>query len=400
MHPPGADTVLVRYGELNTKSRSVSARMVDRLVAHLDSLLADRGLPGEIRTEPGRVFVKTESERVEDVARAAADTFGVVSASPVLPVDPDRDAIETALVETAAACYDGGTYAVDARRAFDDHPFTSEDVEVFGGNAVAAGAAADVEPRVDLDDPDLTVGVEVRREDAFVYVDRVAGPGGLPLGTQAPVVALISGGIDSPVAAHEIMSRGSPVVPVYLDLGAYGGVDHRTRALETVRRLSRYAPDEDWTLYEVPTGETVDRLVETLDRGRMLAFRRYMFQVATHVAREHDACGIVTGESLGQKSSQTSRNLTVTSAATDLPVHRPLLTWDKTEITERAREIGTFRESSIPAGCNRIAPDHPETNGSLDEIREREPTDLAERARRDAARADAVSAVSIPSSDR
>lgn len=198
------------------------------------------------------------------------------------------------------------------------------------------------------------------------------------------------GGIDSPVAAFEAMRRGSPIVPVYLDLGAYGGPDHRARTIETVRRLSRYAPNYDLRLYRVPAGETVDFLANAVDRGRMLAFRRYMFRVAERIADRTDAAGVVTGESIGQKSSQTTQNLGVTSSATDLPIHRPLLSMDKTEISERAREIGTYADSTIPAGCNRFAPDRPETNGSLERLREVEPDDLLDRAERDAEAAERI----------
>lgn len=390
MHPPGSGTVLVRYGELNTKSRSVQSSMLDQLCGQLSSLFAHREIPGKIERERGRVYVRTDESYVEAAAETAARSFGVVSVSPALSVPPEREAIESALAAAAAEHYDGGTYAVDARRAYDEHPFTSRDVEVFGGTAVAEGTPPIVTPEVDLDDPDYTFGVEVRREEAFVYLDRIDGPGGLPLGSQATQVALVSGGIDSPVAIYEAMRRGSPVVPVYVDLGEYGGPDHRARAIETVRRLAWHAPDRDWTVHVVPGGETIGRLVDDLDRGRMLALRRYMFRVAEYLAEDYDAQGIVTGESLGQKSSQTARNLRVTSAATELPIHRPLLTVDKTEITARAREIGTFHDSTINAGCNRIAPDHPVISGSPGRIREIEPDDLFERAREDAARAEPV----------
>jgi len=199
------------------------------------------------------------------------------------------------------------------------------------------------------------------------------------------VVALISGGIDSPVAAYEVMRRGCPVVPVYVDLGEYGGPDHEARAVETVRTLSAYAPNFDTRLRRVPAGEHVDALVEAMDRGRMLSLRRFMLRTAEEIARDRDADGIVTGEAIGQKSSQTAQNISVTDGATDLPVYRPLLTMDKNVITERAKVIGTFDDSTIPAGCNRFAPAQAETNAHRDLLREAEPNDLFERARAAAA---------------
>lgn len=383
MHPPGATVVLIRHGEIGTKSEQVRTKMEGRLRDNVAAILADRGFDDPVTRERTRLFVETAPERIEAVTDAATDAFGVVSASPALRVEPTMAAIEDALAETATAHYDGGTFAVRARRAGqpEAHPFSSRDLEQRGGDAVwQAAEEAGVDPEVDLDDPDLTLFVECRPDDAYVFLEKREGPGGLPLGTQDPLVALISGGIDSPVAAWEAMSRGSPIVPLYVDLGDYGGVDHRLRAEATVADLAGYAPNLDLSLHVVPGGEAVDRITET-EQFRMLSLRRFMLRVAERVAEEVGAVGIVTGESIGQKSSQTTANLRVTSAVTEYPVHRPLLTRDKSEITQQARAIGTFEEATISAGCDRIAPDNPATAATLDAVREAEPGELAELAR-------------------
>ncbi|WP_440006291.1 tRNA sulfurtransferase [Halomicrococcus sp. SG-WS-1] len=387
MYPPGADTVLVRHADVGVKSGKVQTEMERRLRDNLAAMLDSRGVDADVERRWSRLLVHADEENVDAATDAVADTFGVRSASAAVVVDPDLDAVRSALADAARALYDGDTFAVRARRADKSLPFTSEDVERQGGEAV--WNAVD-DPAVDLEDPDTTFRVEVRESEAFVFVEKRAGPGGLPLGSQAPVVGLVSGGIDSPVALWEVMKRGSPVVPVYLDLGDYGGQDHEARAMETVRRLAAYAPNFDVTVRKVPAGDVMDLLVEEVGPARMLVYRRFMYRVAEHVARDVDACGIVTGEAIGQKSSQTARNLGVTSAATDLPVHRPLLTMDKTEITDRAREIGTFRDSTIPAGCNRVAPDFPETNATLEIVENAEPDDLFERAREAAANVELV----------
>ncbi|MFB6135776.1 MAG: tRNA sulfurtransferase [Halobacteriaceae archaeon] len=381
MHPPGAATVLVRYGgDIHTKSAAVRHRMEERLAENVAAHLDARGLDGEVETRWSRPRVHTTESQVEAVADAAAEAFGVVSTSPVLRVDSARAAIEDALARTAREHYDGGTFAVDARRATDDLPFTSEDAERFGGTAVWEAVEGEFDPEVDLDDPDRTFAVEIREEGTFVSVDAVEGPGGLPLGSQGRLVALVSGGIDSPVAAYEVMRRGSPVVPVYLDLGDYGGPDHRARALESVRTLAGYAPNFETPTYVVPAGEVAADLAETVQKGRMLVFRRFMYRVAELVAEREGAHGIVTGEAVGQKSSQTAENLGATSRATALPVHRPLLTADKQDVVERAKEVGTRSSASVPAGCNRFAPRKVETRGRMDLLRDVEPDDLFDRA--------------------
>ena len=391
MHPPGADTVLCRHGDLNTKSNTVKRYMVDLLCDNLEAVLEDREVPGTLERDWDRPRVHTDPSCVHDATVAAADVFGIVSASPAITVDTDLESIRGALAATAEGTYASGTFAVDASRADKRLPFTSEDVAREGGQAIWDAVEDRFEPEVDLDDPDHTFGVEVREEAAYIFRSRRSGPGGLPLRSQAPQVALVSGGIDSPVAVYETMRRGSPVIPVYVSLGEYGGPDHEARALETVRSLSRFAPNCDLDVYRVPGGETVAHLADTMEEGRMLSLRRFFYRVAERIAETEGASAIVTGEAIGQKSSQTAQNLGVTSRVTELPIHRPLLTWDKHDIVERAREIDTFTDSTINAGCNRIAPDRAETNAVYERLLEAEPEDLLERADAAAAAAELVS---------
>ncbi|MBZ6493786.1 tRNA sulfurtransferase [Natrinema longum] len=380
MHPPGADTVLVRHGDLNTKSNTVKRYMEGLLAENLEAMLADRSIPGTIERRWNRPLIHTNEAAVAAATAAATNTFGVVSASPVLTVSTEKARILEALAATAREHYDGGTFAVDARRADKTLPYDSEDLAREAGTVIWEAVEDEFEPEVDLDEPDLTFGVEVREDVAFVYLETVDGPGGLPLGSQEAVVALVSGGIDSPVAAYEMMKRGSPIVPAYVDLGDYGGIDHEARAMETVRLLSAYAPNFDMQVYRVPGGETVDLLVREMEQGRMLSLRRFFYRAAETLAERVNADGIVTGEAAGQKSSQTIRNLGVTSRAATLPIHRPLLSRDKQYIVAQAREIGTFTDSTIDAGCNRVTPDQVETNARLEPLLAAEPDDLLERA--------------------
>ena len=361
MHPPGADTVLVRHAELGVKSEAVRRRMEDRLAENLLARCGDRGVEAGVDHRRTRILLRTPDP--SRAAESVADTPGLASVSPARSVPPELDAITEAIAGTAGAHYDGGTVAVRARRAgpADAHPFTSGDIERKGGDAIGATVDHD---GVDLDDPDFRVGVECRRAEAYVFCETLDGPGGLPVGTQAPVVALLSGGIDSPVAAYEMLRRGCPVVPLYVDLGPYGGADHRARAEAAARRLARIAPNHDLTLRVSPGGPAVERIADAVGAERMLVLRRFMLRVAADLAEEGEAVGVVTGEAVGQKSSQTAANLAATAAGVDLPVHRPLLTRDKASIVEQARGLGTFEDATVAAGCDRIAPQHPETNAT------------------------------------
>ncbi|WP_135663054.1 tRNA sulfurtransferase [Halorhabdus rudnickae] len=393
MHPPGADVVVVRHGEVGVKSDQVRMKMEFQLQENLNALLADRDLTGDTGCERNRLYVRTTEDNVEAATDAATDAPGVVSASPARSVEPSMEAITETLEATTRECYDGGPFAVRARRAGGDeiHEFTSRDIEERGGSAIWNAIEAMGEtPTVDLDDPAFTVYVEARPDEAFVFLEKRSGPGGLPLGTQEPLVALISGGIDSPVAAWQAMTRGAPILPVYVDLGPYGGPDHRARAEAAVRQLARHAPNFDLDLRVIDGSEAVERLVTETADTRMLSLRRFMYRAAETVAREEGAVGIVTGEAIGQKSSQTTANLAATDAVTDLPIHRPLVTMDKTAVTEQARTLETYDDATVPAGCNRIAPDNPETRGDPAAVRAAEPDELLELAERVAAEPERV----------
>lgn len=377
MLPPGAGTVLVRYGEVGLKSKHVQRRMEARLRDNIRTALDREGVDATVDREFTRLYVDATPGRIEEVTDVVTDTFGVVSASPAVRVEPTLATINARLAEFAREHYEGGSFAVRARRAGEDHGFSSEDIEHQGGSAVwTAAMERGVDPAVDLDDPDLTFYVECRPEEAFVFLEKREGPGGFPLGTQEPAVALVSGGIDSPVAAWEMMTRGCPVYPLYVDLGEFGGVDNRMRVVETVGTLGQYVPDGTLRLRVAPAGEAIGRIVDGTDTCRMLVVRRFMLRVAEQVARLVGAAGIVTGESIGQVSSQTSANLRATDEVTSFPVHRPLATRDKTAITDRAKAIGSYEDSTIDAGCHRLAPENPATGPPLSTVREAEPDDV------------------------
>lgn len=377
MELPDADVVVLRHGDVGVKSDRVQSWMEQILAENLRAALKTRGVDASVENEWSRLYVWTD--QIDRAAAIAKDVFGVVSASPAIAVEADLEAISETLARVAEVTYDGGSFAVEANRA-GEHDFTSQDVGEVGGRAIWEEVEDDFEPRVDLDDPDHRFEVDVRDTRAYVFRERIRGPGGLPLGTQDSLLALVSGGIDSPVAAWRVMKRGAPVVPLYLDLGPFGGIDHRARAIETVRALAEYAPEGELSLQEVPIGEPLERIAERVGDTRMLTVRRFMLQIANRVAEAEGAKGIVTGEAIGQKSSQTVSNLAVTDRASDLPVHRPLLAADKQEIVAMARGIGTYDTSTIEAGCNRIAPDQPATRASVDRVMGAEPDDLADWA--------------------
>lgn len=373
---PDPDAVLVRYGDISTKSSRVRRMMEDQLLANIEWALGHAGIDARVEREWSRpVVIPDRPTVVADATRVVSDTIGVVSTSPCKRVVPEREAILEAVSELVDVTPFEGRFAIDVNRADKSLPFTSMELEREAGSIVFETVSDPDRLTVDLEDPTTTIHIEVRSNRAYLFTEIIEGPGGLPVGSQAPCVALISGGIDSPVAAYRIMRRGSPIVPVYIDLGPFSGPDHQARALESIATLRVVGATTARPAYLVPGGEFVTDLVDRVGRGRMLVLRRFMFRVADRIGAEVDAKGIVTGEALGQKSSQTASNLFATTV-TDRPIHRPVIALDKNEITKLAEEIGTYESATIDAGCPSVAPNEVATQSSPAEIDDLEPADI------------------------
>ena len=245
--------------------------------------------------------------------------------------------------------------------------------------------------RVDLHDPELTVSIEILADAAFVSAGKIAGPGGLPVGVSGRALTLISGGIDSPVAAYRMMRRGLTLDFVHFHAYPLVSAASLEKACDLVAQLTRYQSRS--TLALVPFGMLQREIVARSDRPlRVLMYRRFMMRIASTLAHRFRARALVTGESLGQVASQTLDNLAVIENAARLPVMRPLLGMDKNEIVEQARAISTFETSIQPDQdcCTLFVPEHPETRARLEEVE-------AMEARFDVDRmvADAVSATEV-----
>ena len=383
------NAVLVGHGDFGAKSSAVRAKMAERVAADLAAAFAAAEIDATVERPWSRVVVRTDQPTA--AARVAATLPGVAFARPAVAVTPRLDLIRDATRRLAAASSQTAaeSYAVDGDRIgpADAHDFSTRDLKVEAGRVVGEETGSPV----DLDDPDRTYRIEARETEAFVSARRFDGPGGLPVGTQGRAVVLVSGGLDSPVAMWRLLRRGVVAIPVYVDLGDYGGSDHRARALEVIERLAARAPRADIRPRIVDGGPFVERVVETTDNTRMLSLRRAMLAAAEAVAERDDAHSIATGEALGQKSSQTGANLAATDAAVSIPVHRPLLTVDKPDIVAEAQDLGTYTDATLPVGCDRIAPSHPETNATRSDVVAAEPDGLLDIAREAGRNAEIVS---------
>ncbi len=200
----------------------------------------------------------------------------------------------------------GETFGIKTNRS-GDHEFDSQDVNIEVGSFVEENKGAGV----DLDEPETWINFDVREDRAYAFTRKISGPGGMPVGSGDIVAALISGGIDSPVAAHEIMKRGSDTVPIYFYNRPIAAEDHFLRFKSVVEKLQRFNPSRDWKAYKIDMNAVNEELMQ-VDRGRMVIHKRLMFAVAEKIAEENGLKALVTGESLSQKSSQTAANLKAT----------------------------------------------------------------------------------------
>jgi thiamine biosynthesis protein ThiI len=226
-----------------------------------------------------------------------------------------------------------------------------------------------VATKVDLRQPELEIHVEVMPAETFVYVDPEPGPGGLPVGASGTVAALLSGGIDSPVAAWRMMKRGCRVVFVHFHSVPYLPPTSQAKARALVTQLTEWQYDS--TLILVPFGEIQREVVLTVPPpARVVIYRRLMVRIAEALARKHGALALTTGESLGQVASQTLSNIARIDEAATMPILRPLIGMDKLEITGEARRLGTFDISIEPDAdcCTLFVPKHPATRMSEHEV--------------------------------
>jgi thiamine biosynthesis protein ThiI len=345
---------LIRYSEIFLKSDPVRRQWENVLLANI--IRVHPGCRG--RTERGRIWIEGEAD-----PERLGKVFGIVSFSKVWRCPLNR--LSDAIIPFARArgISEAKSFAIRMKRV-GRHPFTSQDkARELGGIICAAFPHL----TVDLDAPDKEIFVEIRDDSCFLY-DRVEkGAGGIPLGVEGTLVALISGGIDSPVAAYMMMKRGCRIIPVYVALESYLDESGLARIKTVIETLRQYQPDIGLRVVRDDFLIKAKALLgkRRLDKLTCIVCKRRMYRIAEAVARKAGAKGIVTGESLGQVASQTLDNIFVLDDAATLPVYRPLIGFDKEDTIRVARRIGTFAQSTVHTGGCMAAPKPAATKADL-----------------------------------
>jgi tRNA uracil 4-sulfurtransferase len=348
--------VVVHYHEISLK-RGNRPLFLRHLARNLGRALADLG-PVTVRQRPGRIVLdlgdhpnpELVRERAQRVCGVASVSLGHATAS---TLEGMRSVIGR-LIEGR----EFRSFRITARRAFKTYPMTSVELN----RALGAFVLERMATRVDLEHPEVEIVVEVLPDEAFVSLDRRPGPGGLPVGSGGTVAALLSGGIDSPVAAWRLLKRGCRVLFVHFHSVPYLPPTSQAKARALVERLTEWQYDS--RLFLVPFGEIQREVVLSVPGpARVVVYRRLMVRIAEAIGRREGALALATGESLGQVASQTLENIAAIDAAATGPVFRPLIGTDKIEIIHEAKQLGTFEISIEPDAdcCTLFTPKHPLT---------------------------------------
>ncbi len=360
-------SVIVHYQEIALKGRN-RPWFVERLVTNVRSAMA--GIDGvKVRALMGRIELQHASDDGwPEVRERLSRVPGVANFLRAVPAACDFDAIvETALGQLAEV--EADSFRVTARRADKRFPLTSPQIERELGGRIKAARGW----RVDLDRPALTVRVEVLGDRAFCCLHKEPGAGGLPSGTSGRVACLLSGGIDSPVAAWRMIKRGCRVRFIHFHSYPILSRTSQDKVAELAALLTRHQLES--RLYVVAFGEIQRQVVLAVPPPlRVVVYRRLMLRIAERLARASGSAALVTGEAVGQVASQTLDNMAVIDAAASLPVLRPLVGMDKEEIVNEARRLGTYEISIIPDEdcCTLFTPKHPATRATARQLDEAE----------------------------
>ena len=354
--------IIVRYGEIGVKSPKVRGRFERKLIENIKTQIN-----GQIEIQQGRIFIYPLDLNL--ALESLEKIVGIVSYSPAVATKTDHDSIKEIINIYIKELMDEGlftgndSFAIKCRRV-GKHDFSSQEMAAFCGSVVFELT----ELKVDLTHPDFELFVEVRGDKTYIFHQKMPGLGGLPLGTQGKVIALVSGGIDSPVATFLMMKRGCSVTILNFNNHPYTS-ESSEKILKIHQKLKEYSAGSKLNLFQIDYGEFLQKCkLEAPERMICVLCKNGMYQIAEKIAKKEKALAIVDGSSIGQVASQTLPNILATRYSTSMPILSPLIGLDKVEIENIGKKIGTYDISILPdSGCSAV-PRHPETNAELPQV--------------------------------
>lgn len=358
--------ILIRYGEISTKGRN-RKRFIEQLRKNIQMNTTE--FPAlRIESERDRMFIKLNGEEFQKVSEKLKPIFGIQSFSLAIKVENELDKIkEGAFFAIKENDYTGKTFKISTRRSNKQFPYDTNELNHQIGGHILKNLP---NITVNVHEPDINVVVEVRGDATYIMAGHIPGAGGMPVGANGKAMLMLSGGIDSPVAGFLTMKRGVALEVVHFFSPPYTNERARQKVLDLVRILTRFSGSI--TLHIVPfttIQETIQKQVPS--NYVMTSTRRMMLQITDEIRKKNRGLAIVTGESLGQVASQTLESMVAINEVTSTPILRPLISMDKLEIIQIAKEIDTHDISIRPYEdcCTIFTPSSPKTKPKVDKVK-------------------------------
>ncbi|KOY78312.1 putative tRNA sulfurtransferase [Apilactobacillus kunkeei] len=358
--------IMVRYGELSTKGKN-RKDFIKQLGKNVDRVLHDfENL--KVSAKRDRLHVTLNGDDSDKVIERLKDVFGIENFSPSIKVEKDIEKVKETAVEMVKAQFkDGMTFKIDTRRQDKHFPMDTHDINDALGGYILSNVDG---IKVQMKNPDIKLRVEVRMNGIFLSSETIDGAGGLPVGTGGRATMMLSGGIDSPVAAYMGMKRGVKLDMVHFYSPPYTSEQALAKAKELAAKLTRFGGNIQFI--QVPFTEIQEEIKEKVPEGYLMTIqRRMMLRLAAKLTLDRHCKGVFTGESLGQVASQTLESMMAINDVTTVPVLKPLLSMDKTEIIKIAEKIDTYDLSIMPFEdcCTVFTPPAPKTKPDLEKTR-------------------------------
>ncbi|OBW84618.1 thiamine biosynthesis protein ThiI [Clostridioides difficile] len=363
--------LIVKYGEIGVKGKN---RYIfeNRLIRNIRNMLKPIG-KFNVYKEYGRIYVDLEDYDYEEVIEEVRKVFGIVGVCPGVRAKKDYDTLKEIALKMLEEKIDAGykTFKVESRRGDKSFGLTSQEMSMDIGGYLLSKVGDRI--NVDVRNPEVKIKCEYREFHTMVYSDTIPGYGGLPLGTNGRAMSLLSGGIDSPVATWMVAKRGMEVEAVHFHSYPFTSERSQEKVKDLAKILAKYCGRV--RLHKVNILEIQKAIGENCNEEEAtILSRRFMMRIAKRLSEKRHCDALITGESIGQVASQTIQGLTCTNAVVDLPVFRPLIAMDKSDIVDIAKKIGTFETSIVPEEdcCSVFSPRKPVTKPRLEKIEKSE----------------------------
>ena len=360
------DHIMVRFGELSTKGKNKN-EFIKVLAKNIKGALSDfEGI--EIISKFDHIYVKLNDNEPDKIIEILQDVSGIQGLSLVILTNDDIENLRKVCLELVKQ-EKGKTFKVHSKRANKKYPLISDQIN----REIAKVILQNTDLQVDVHNPDILVSIEIREEGAFIFTHTYKGAGGYPLGVGGKIMHMLSGGIDSPVAAYLLMKRGIKIECIHFASPPYTNAGVIEKLKDLLGKLNKYQPEIRLNI--IPFTKLQEEIYAQSDESYAITLmRRMMFRLADRLAKRRHCLAISSGESVGQVASQTLDSMNVINDVTNMPVLRPVVTYDKTDIIDLARKIDTFDISIRPFEdcCTIFAPKNPKTRPAMDKVLEYE----------------------------